>query len=118
MRPIAFAVAGFISIASAAPAHAQSDFSGLTLRPGDRLYVTQPSGIEVRGSLTRLTPTLLEIDRHQFKPEAGLTIDRAGDSLLNGTWSICRLAPRRTNPHPHGQQWHRVEIQLLSRRSG
>jgi hypothetical protein len=84
MRPIAFAVAAFMSMAFVPPAHAQSDFTGLTLGPGDQIFVTPTSGPEVSGRVISLTPTLLEIDAHQFKPEPGLTIDRRGDSLLNG----------------------------------
>ena len=82
--PIALAVPAFMSIAFVPPAHAQSDFGELKLGPGDQIYVTPPSGAEVSGRLISLTPTLLEIDGHQFKPEPGLTIDRRGDSLLNG----------------------------------
>lgn len=84
MRPITAAVAAFLSMAYVSPARAQSDFSGLKLGKGDQIYVTPPSGAEVSGRVISLTPMLLEIDGHQFKPESGLRIDRRGDSLLNG----------------------------------
>jgi hypothetical protein len=84
MRPLALAVAASISIAFVPTAHAQSDFSKLKLGSGDQIYVTPPSGAEVSGRVISVTPTLLEINGHQFRPESGLTIERRGDSLLNG----------------------------------
>ena len=78
-------VAAALSFAmSAPPAGAQTDFGGLQVQPGDLVYVTPPSGVEVAGPLTRISPFLLEIDGHQFKPEPGLEIERRGDSVMNG----------------------------------
>ena len=78
-------VAAAVSFAmSAPPAGAQTDFGRLQVQPGDLIYVTPPSGVEVAGPLTRISPFLLEIDGHQFKPEPGLEIERRGDSVMNG----------------------------------
>lgn len=85
MRPMSFALALLATLGLATPVHAQLDFSSLDLRPGDPIYVTQPSGVEIGGRLTRISPMLLEINGYQFKPEPGLKIERRGDSLLNGT---------------------------------
>src|SRR5687767_1478163 len=66
-------------------AEAQTDFSGLAAQPGDRVWVTSPSGTEVGGLITELTPSRLSIgDHHHFNAVEGLKIERAGDSLTNG----------------------------------
>jgi hypothetical protein len=65
-------------------ASAQSDFSGLAATPGDYIHVTDPSGVEVSGRVSRVSPLLLAIDQYEFKPQPGLEIARPGDSLWNG----------------------------------
>lgn len=84
MRMFFVAVIAFAALLFASPARAQSDFGGLDLQPGDQIYVTQPSGVEVGGRLTRISPVMLEINGYEFKPEPGLKIERSGDPLLNG----------------------------------
>lgn len=82
----AFTIATILSsILWASPARAQPDFSGLKVRPGDFVYVTDASGVVVGGPLTKLSPLVLTIDGHEFKPAPGLKIERLGDSLWNGT---------------------------------
>lgn len=71
-------------VASICPADAQADFGGLPLHAGDVVYVTEPSGREVGGKVTELSPMRLSVDGYAFTPERGLTIDRPGDSVLNG----------------------------------
>jgi len=69
----------------ASPARAQPDFSRLTVKPGDVVYVTEPSGAEVGGPLTNISPSgLTIIGGYAFKPVPGLKIARPGDSLWNG----------------------------------
>jgi hypothetical protein len=63
---------------------AQADFSDLNARPGDTVYVTEPSGTQVTGQLTSLSPWSLTIDRYQFKPAIGLRIERRGDPIWDG----------------------------------
>jgi hypothetical protein len=63
---------------------AQSDFGGLRVKPGDVVYVTEPTGTEIAGRITTLSSFLLEIDGHQFMPLAGLKISRRGDPLWDG----------------------------------
>jgi hypothetical protein len=84
MRWFLTAVAIFV-VLSASPTCAQSDFTGLRAQPGDRIHVTQPSGIEVEGVLTEVSSTELRIDGYTFAPEAGLRVDRQGDSVWSGT---------------------------------
>ena len=81
-----FSIAAILgSILWASPARAQPDFSGLKVKPGDFVYVTGPSGVVVGGPLTRILPSALTIDGHEFKPAPGLKVERLGDSLRNGT---------------------------------
>ena len=81
-----FSIAAILtSILWASPARAQPDFSGLKVKPGDFVYVTESSGVVVGGPLTRILPSALTIDGHEFKPAPGLKIERLGDSLRNGT---------------------------------
>jgi hypothetical protein len=84
MRSLAVGVLGFTLLLVASPAEAQSDFSGLHLQVGDVIYVTRPSGTEVGGMLTEISPTLIAIEGYRFSPEPGLTIARRGDTVWNG----------------------------------
>lgn len=84
MRLLFVAVIAFAALLFTSPARAQADFGGLDIHPGDQIYVTQPSGVEVGGRLTRISPAMLEINGYQFEPEPGLKIERRGDPLLNG----------------------------------
>jgi hypothetical protein len=72
------------ALAYATPGWAQSDFSQVKIEPGDRVHVTQPSGVEVSGILTDITSSELTLAGHTFKVEPGLKIDRAGDSIWTG----------------------------------
>ena len=85
-RPMrSFSIAAILSgILWASPARAQPAFSGLTVKPGDFVYVTESSGVVVGGPLTSISPSGLTIDGHEFRPAPGLKIERLGDSLRNG----------------------------------
>lgn len=69
----------------AVPTMAQEGFNELAITPGDVIYVTDSAGITVSGPLKTISPSNLTIDGHEFKPAAGLTIERRGDSVRNGT---------------------------------
>jgi hypothetical protein len=51
----------------------------------DVIYVTDPAGTIVSGRLTTISRSALIIDSREFKPAPGLTIERRGDRLWNGT---------------------------------
>lgn len=72
------------SVVSTSAVYAQSDFSGLRIRPGDVVYVTEPSGHEVRGRITGLSPSALTVDGRTFEPAPGLKIERRGDPVWDG----------------------------------
>jgi hypothetical protein len=63
---------------------AQTDFSGIDVGPGDTVYVTDPSGVEVTGQVTALSPSRIGIGKYVFEPVAGLRIERRGDPLWDG----------------------------------
>lgn len=68
----------------AALAHAQDDFRAVRLKPGDVVYVTPPSGLEVRGRVTHVTPSAITVDGVEFRPGPGLRIQRRGDQVWDG----------------------------------
>ena len=70
--------------AGASRAAAQTDFTTLPLAPGDKIIITDASGIEVGGPLTTIDRAMLTIGKYQFAAEPGLKIERSGDSLVNG----------------------------------
>lgn len=62
------------------------DFSALHVSVGDKVYVTDAAtGVEVSGPLTALTAAELTINGHLFTPVPGLTIEKAGDPIWDGT---------------------------------
>src|SRR5262245_45310764 len=65
-------------------AHAQIDFGGLHLKPGDVVYVTNPAGVEISGRIEGISPTSIALPGYSFKPEPGLKIERRGDPLWDG----------------------------------
>jgi hypothetical protein len=69
---------------TAVPAHAQDDFSRLKVKPGDVVYVTEPSGIQISGTLIRMSPSVLSVDGYDVRPAPGLTIEKRGDRLRDG----------------------------------
>lgn len=81
----ALGIAGIVYLTCASGAEAQADFAAVKLKPGDVIYVTTPSGAELSGRLGRLSPTTLSIDGYDFKPEAGLKVEKRGDPLWDGT---------------------------------
>jgi hypothetical protein len=78
------AILALCILCSAAPARAQSDFSHLNIRLGDVVYVTQPSGVEVSGPLTALSPSSLSIDGYEFDLPKVAKIERRGDPIWDG----------------------------------
>jgi hypothetical protein len=72
------------ALACATPAWGQTDFSEVKIEPGDRVHVTQPSGVEVSGVVTDITSSEVKLPGYTFKWEPGLKIDRAGDSMWTG----------------------------------
>ncbi len=66
------------------PAHAQADFAETTIAAGQEVRVTEPSGRWLQGVVTDVTPTTLSVAGRVFQPEAGLKVERVGDSVWNG----------------------------------
>ena len=81
---LALAVVLLVLPWSQARAEAQSDFTGLNVKPGDFVFVTDPAGVEVGGIVVSLSPSVLAIAGHSFKPEPGLKIERRGDPIWDG----------------------------------
>lgn len=80
---VGFAVASLPTIATAQNVQ---DFSALHVSVGDKVYVTDSTtGVEVSGPLTALTAVELTINGRVFAPAPGLTIDKAGDPIWDGT---------------------------------
>lgn len=71
-------------VTSAAVAEAQSDFTSLRIKPGDFIYVTSPSGLQVSGTLETVAADSLSLAGHTFTPEPGLKIERRGDPIWDG----------------------------------
>jgi hypothetical protein len=71
-------------ICVASPARAQSNFSHLKIRLGDVVYVTDPSGVEISGRLTALSPSSLSIDGYHFAPSTVAALERRGDPIWDG----------------------------------
>lgn len=65
-------------------AQGQTDFAATTLEPGDDVRVTQPSGLQLNGVVTGVSPTVLTVDRYPIQPEQELRVERSGDPLWNG----------------------------------
>ena len=82
MRSVAAAV--FAGLLCAGPARAQSDFSGLNVRPGEVIFVTNSAGTSVSGPVSMISPSALTIGGYDFRPAPGLKIARLGDPLWNG----------------------------------
>jgi hypothetical protein len=62
-----------------------ADFSRLRLKIGDFIHVKNPGqNVEVSGPLKSLSPLELAIDGYRFAPNAGLEIERAGDTIWDG----------------------------------
>jgi len=59
MRAVAVVI--FLLLA-AAPAWAQTDLSGLSMKPGDWVWITPPSGATFGGTLTALSATTLSVN--------------------------------------------------------
>lgn len=74
----------FVGLAACSRAAAQADFTSVKIKPGDVIYVTEPSGVEVSGRLGRLSAAELSIDGYTFRPGPGLKIERRGDSIWDG----------------------------------
>jgi hypothetical protein len=70
------AAVSVICVLCACPATAQTDFSGLRLRFGQITYVTDPDGTQISGRLTALSPSMLSINGHVYRPVPGLKIER------------------------------------------
>jgi len=78
------AAAVIFLLLAATPTCAQTDFSGLPIKPGDMVWITPPAGPTFGGTLTAVTATTLSVDGRDVRFEPGLKIAREGDSLLNG----------------------------------
>ena len=77
---------GFVMLSSPALLAAQTapDFSSLRAGVGDKVVITDASGVEVGGRVTALTPSALSIDGYAFSPADAVKIERPGDSIWNG----------------------------------
>ena len=63
---------------------AQADFSGLTLRIGDVVQVTESSGYTTTGRLADMTSSRVVVSAREFAPAPGLRIERLGDRVWDG----------------------------------
>lgn len=67
------------------PLAATEDFSRLTLKVGDTVYVTDlTSGVEVNGRLSTISEQSLSIDGYRFSAGPNLKIERRGDPIWDG----------------------------------
>jgi hypothetical protein len=82
--PALAAMAAAVTLGGASSAGAQTDFSGLKVRLGDVVYVTDSGGVQVSGRLTHLSNTTIAIDGYQFSPQTSLRIERDGDPIWDG----------------------------------
>jgi hypothetical protein len=73
-----------VGLTSVTDSQAQDDFSSVNLKPGDLVYVIDPSGTEVSGRVTTLTPSSISLTGYTFRPEPGLRIDKWGDPIWDG----------------------------------
>ena len=71
-------------LAAATVAEAQTDFTSLRIKPGDFVYITSSSGVQVGGILETIAPDSLSLAGRTFKPEPGLRIERRGDPIWDG----------------------------------
>lgn len=84
MRTLVAASALGLVMGAVSPAYAQGDFGALRLKPGDVVYVSPPSGPEIRGRVTFVSPAAIAVEGVEVKPEPGLRIQRRGDPLWDG----------------------------------
>ena len=88
MRSSLAVAAGLGFALSASIAGAQTsppDFSGLRVKVGDIIYVTdRETGLAVSGRLKALSPSEVAIDGYVFQPHPGLQIQREGDAIWEG----------------------------------
>jgi hypothetical protein len=68
----------------ASNASAQADFTGLPLRIGDVVQVTESSGDTTTGRLTDMTSSRVVVSAREFAPALGLRIERLGDRVWDG----------------------------------
>ncbi len=88
MRSTVLALAGALLLA-APPAHAQPDFSALDAKTGDTVRVISPDGRHAEGPIVDLSASEILVGTLRIEPAPGLTIDRDGDSVMNGfLWGI------------------------------
>jgi hypothetical protein len=69
---------------AAAPASAQTDFTGLKAKTGDIVFVTPATGATISGPLGAVSPSSITVNQETIPYEPGLNIAREGDRLLNG----------------------------------
>src|SRR5918996_5163680 len=63
---------------------AQADFTGLTLRIGDVVQVTDSSGETITGRLTDMASSRVVVSAREFAPAPGLRIEGLGDRVWDG----------------------------------
>ncbi len=73
-----------VFLLSAVPARAQTDFTGLKAKAGDRVWITRASGVTIDGTLGPVSPASIAVNGETVPYEPGLRIAREGDRLLNG----------------------------------
>ena len=66
-------------------AAAQPDFTGVTLTIGDVIQVTESSGHTTAGRLTEMTSSRVVVAAQEFVPAPGLSIERLGDRVWDGS---------------------------------
>ena len=86
MKRVVLSVMACLLVRMTAPvaAAAQTDFTGLQLKPGKLVRVTESGGTRVTGVLTRVTQESIEIEGRPFSPSTVTRIERRGDRLWNG----------------------------------
>jgi hypothetical protein len=77
-------MAAAILFACSAPARAQASLERLKLSLGDRVDVTERSGVITTGVLTDVTAAAVQAGNRDFPIDSVLKVDRRGDSIWSG----------------------------------
>jgi hypothetical protein len=77
-------LAAVFLFACSAPARAQGSLERLKLSLGDRVDVTERSGVITTGVLTDVTATAVQAGNRDFPIDSVLKVERRGDSVWDG----------------------------------
>jgi hypothetical protein len=77
-------IAASVLFACSAPASAQPSLDRLKIAIGDRVEVTERTGVITTGVLTDVSDTMVQAGNREFPIGTVLKVDRRGDSLWSG----------------------------------